>query len=75
MFDQPTLERARIGITVSIKPRQVGIVLPFVVERIIFVAKIIICVVVEIGIDPLGLFLLGRLLLRLRRGLGFPAIE
>src|SRR5262249_42245669 len=72
-FDQPRLERPRVGIAVSVKPRQVRIMLLFVVEVIIFLAKIIICFI-ETRVDRLG-FLLGRLLLRFRRCLGFPAIE
>src|SRR5215831_20827265 len=72
-FDQPRLERPRVGIAVSVKPRQVRIMLLFVVEVIVFLAKIIICFI-ETRVDRLG-FLLGRLLLRFRRCLGFPAIE
>src|SRR5262249_3828938 len=66
------LERPRVGIAVGIEPRQVSIVLVFVVEFIIL-AEIIIYVIVEIRLGRLGFLLLGRL--PLRQCFGLPAVK
>src|SRR5215472_9899767 len=68
-FDQPRLERPRVGIAVGIEPRQVGVVLRQLL------AEIIIMMIVELWV--LG-FILWRLIplwrfLWLRRCLGRPA--